>query len=381
MRKYRGKKMTTLRIMVTGLLLIAFAMNIISAAQDENISPDELIDDIGEYNGSIGPDNALYGLKLAFERLDEGFTFNETEKLEKKVYHSKLRISEAKTELKKKNDEGAKKAFENYREKIKETEVSISDINGTDSGIINSQKMAKKHQYVLERLLEIHPNNTGLKNAYYNSIELEDKFEEKTQKKLESVQTKEGKHYLREAKKEDKDESGVKEFNNELKLNAKIIDNKTQVEIKLNFISNKTDNLSIADEILKELRLSKDNISNMIEIEDSKVKELKSILESQAKIGLNVSRINVDYRFTLESTNGTEIINGTYNKLSNLTRAQILDILEIQTIQNDKDILQEEKENKSEENNEIPAEKNIRNKDEKPEDHYARQEQNDKRED
>ena len=317
---------------------------------------DELIDDIGEYNGSIGPDNALYGLKLAFERLDEGFTFNETEKLEKKVYHSNLRISEAKTEFKNKNDEGAKKAFENYREKIKETEVTISDINGTDSGIINSQKMVKKHQYVLERLLEKHPNNTGLKNAYDNSIELEDKFEEKTQMKLESVQTKEGKHYLREANKEEKedkeaqDEFGVQEFNNEFKLNARIIDNKTQVEIKLNFISNKTDNLSIADEILKELRMSKDNISNMLKIEDSEVKELKSILESQAKIGLNVSHINVDYMFTLDSTNGTEIINGTYNKLSNLTRAQILDILEIKTIQDDKDILQEEKENKSEEN-------------------------------
>ena len=279
---------------------------------------------------------------------------------------------QAKTELKNKNDEGAKKAFENYREKIKETEVSISDINGTGSGIINSQKMAKKHQYVLERLLEIHPNNTGLKNAYYNSIELEDKFEEKTQKKLESVQTKEGKHYLREAKKEDKEEFGVKEFNTELKLNARIIDNKTQVEIKLNFISNKTDNNSIANEILKELRMSKDNISNMLKIEDSKVKELKSILESQAKIGLNISHINVDYMFTLDSTNGTEIINGTYNKLSNLTRAQILDILEIKTIQDDNDILQEEKENKSEENNEIPAEKNIRNKDEKPEDHRCK---------
>jgi len=170
----------------------------IGAAQEEKVSPDELIDDIEEYNGSMGPDNIFYGLKLAFERLDESFTFNEIEKLDKKVYHSKLRISEAKTELKKKNYEGAKKVFENYKEKIKETQGSISDLKGNNSGIINAQKMVEKHQYVLERLLESHPNDTGLKSAYNNSVELEYKFEEKTQKMLERVQTNEGKHYLKE---------------------------------------------------------------------------------------------------------------------------------------------------------------------------------------
>ena len=203
--------MNTLRITVTGLLLIAFAINIVGVAQEEKVSPDELVDDIEEYNGSMGPDNVFYGLKLAFERLDESFTFNQTEKLDKKVYHSKLRISEAKTELKKKNYEGAKKVFENYKEKIKETEGSISDIKGNDSGIINAQKMVEKHQYVLERLLESHPNDTGLKSAYSNSVELEDKFEEKTQKMLERIQTKEGKHYLKEVNLKKADSEDVPE--------------------------------------------------------------------------------------------------------------------------------------------------------------------------
>ena len=358
--------MITLRITVTGLLLIAFAM--IGVAQEEKVSPDELVDDIAEYNGSMGPDNVFYGLKLAFERLDESFTFNETEKLDKMVYHSKLRISEAKTELKEKNDEGAKKAFDNYKEKTKETEGSISEIKGNDSGIFIAQKMVKLQQYVLARLLESHPDNTGLKSAYNNNVELEDKFEEKTQKKLESIQTNEGKHYITQVE-------------NGLKLNARIIDNKTQVEIKLNIVSDKTDNLSIADEILNEFRLSKDNISGMLKIEDLENLELKTILEAQAKIGLNVSSINVDYMFALNSTNRTEIIDGIHNKLSNLTKADILDVLEIKTIQDNKDIDQEEIEKKLEENNTTPAEKTIINIDEKPEDHNARQFGNDKRED
>ena len=43
--------MITLRITVTGLLLIAFAINMIGVAQEEKVSPDELVDDIEEYNG------------------------------------------------------------------------------------------------------------------------------------------------------------------------------------------------------------------------------------------------------------------------------------------------------------------------------------------
>ena len=127
---------------------------------------------------------SLYGLKLAFERLDESFTLNATEKLEKKVYHSRLRISEAKTELKKKNNEGAKKAFEYYKEKIKETEESISGIQGNDSGILNAQKMIEKHQYVLERLLESHPNNTGLKMPIIKVLNLKISLKKRPKKSL-----------------------------------------------------------------------------------------------------------------------------------------------------------------------------------------------------
>jgi len=330
--------MNTLRKTLIGILLFVFTMNIIGAAQQDNLSSQALVDDIEEYNGSIGPDNALYGLKLAFEILDESFTFNTTEKLEKKVYHSNIRLSEAKTELKKKNNEGAKKAFENYKEKINETEDSISNIKGNDSGIINAQKMIEKHQYVLERLLESHPDNAGLLNAYNKSVELEDRFEEKTKRKLERVRTEDGKQYLKELRKEndedddgegDDEEDGFEGFNNYLKLNARIIDNKTQIELKLNFISNKTDNLTIADEILNQIKLSKDNISNALEIKNSKYEEQKSILKAKATIGINVSGISVDYVFTLDKTNRTEIIDGIFTKISTLTKADILNVLEL----------------------------------------------------
>jgi translation initiation factor 2B subunit (eIF-2B alpha/beta/delta family) len=358
--------MNTIRFTVTGIILLAFIMNIIGAAQEDK-SPDELVDDIEEYNGSIGPEDSLYGLKLAFEGLDESFTLNTTEKLEKKIFHSRLRISEAKTELKKKNYQGAKKAFEYYKEKLKETEDSIQSNSGNDSEIFNAQKLIEKHQYVLERLFELHPDNAGLLNAINNSIELEYKFEEKTDRKLERIRTNEGKHYLRELNTENKwdNESGdLKNFKYDLKLEGISIDNNTQVKIKLNFVSNKTDNDSIADEIRNELRLSKDNISSRLKFGESNDSELRSLLIAQARVGLNLSVINVDYMFVLDKTNRTEIINVIHDHLSNLTTAQILEGLEIKEIQDGRnqdgkkiegnDKIPEISDKKFEENDKIP---------------------------
>jgi hypothetical protein len=208
------------------LVVLGFALNIIGVASAAE-GQDDLVDDIEEYNGSVGPENALYGLKLAFENIDESFTWNATEKLGKKVEHSRLRIAEAKTELKNKNDEAAEKAFEHYTEKVKETEDSISGFSGNDSGILNAQKMIEKHQYVLEKLLESHSNNTGLQNAYNRSLELKDRFENKTERKIERIWTSEGKHILREVKKEKKDEkkdekTDERKYSREFKIKAGI---------------------------------------------------------------------------------------------------------------------------------------------------------------
>jgi len=116
-------------------------------------------------------------------------------------------------------------------------------------------------------------------------------------------------------------------------LEASPIENNTQVKIELKFRSNKTDNDSIADEIINELRLSKENISSVIKIDDSYDNELNSILEAQANVGSNISNIKVDYSFLLNETNRTEIIDDIHNKLSNLTTKQILSVLEIKTLQ------------------------------------------------
>ncbi len=49
-------------------------------------------DQDGECDGIFGPDSPFYGLKLGFEDLDETFTFNETERIEKRIQHGDNRL-------------------------------------------------------------------------------------------------------------------------------------------------------------------------------------------------------------------------------------------------------------------------------------------------
>lgn len=147
-------------------------------------------DTIQPYNGAIGPGNSLYGLKLAFEDLDESFTFNQSERLKKQIGHADLRLAELKRELSENKTDTAEIALEHYRLKINQTNDILEPVpvNGTgrlpeidETGLLHAREMITKHQQVLGDLLQTHPNNSGLERAYNNSIRLEQKFETKIQ--------------------------------------------------------------------------------------------------------------------------------------------------------------------------------------------------------
>lgn len=152
---------------------------------------------ISPYNGPIGPGNALYGLKIAFENLDESFTVNQSEKLEKQVSHADQRLAEVKRGLIDNVPAATDIALEQYWQKMNQTETALEPIpfNGTgdlpavnDSGLMHAQTMIEKHQQVLEDLMESHPDNPGLERAYNNSLELEEKFAQKLEANHQSRQ-------------------------------------------------------------------------------------------------------------------------------------------------------------------------------------------------
>lgn len=322
------------------LLVLAFTISIGTAQSDNQASKDtKEIDEIEPYGGPIGPDNVLYGLKLALENLDETFTFNASEKLQKKIAHAKLRIAEAKAELKKNDTEDAEKAFERYREKIGEANESVSRFSGRDSGLEHALEMIKKHQRVLKNLAELHPNSSGLRRAYENSLELEDKFKEKIEEREE---TEEG----------------------HVKIKAEIIDNATKVKVSIKFTSDNTTNFTIAREIRDKLQLSSGDIATIIElkVEEGEEKELKTKLEAEAGIERGITKVEAEYMFPLNATNRTEIIDGVFKKLSILTPADILNVLEIKVKQEEKEVKEERKEAVKEEKKQERSEDKKDNK-------------------
>jgi hypothetical protein len=178
--------MKNMHIILGGILVIALLCSIGTvAALDDNatgaLGTGEISDDIAPYNGSIGADSPLHGLKLAMEDLDETFTFNDTQRVEKRLDHAQLRIAEVRRELDLNHTTSAERALEQYRQKLNLTEGSLTPFGSNAMGLLHAQEMITRHQTVLANLVLLYPNNTGLARAYSNSLLLEQKFGEKTE--------------------------------------------------------------------------------------------------------------------------------------------------------------------------------------------------------
>jgi hypothetical protein len=177
--------MKTSKTLFTGLLVIGLlCLSGMAAAQDDRTVTDPsgtiLADDIQPYDGPIGADSPLYGLKIAMEDIDESFTSNQSERVDKQVGHARLRIAEVRRALELNQSESAQQALDHYWQKMNLTQATIAPFRSNASGLLHAQEQIAKHQIVLEQLLLSHPNNTGLRRAYDNSLELEHKFSEKT---------------------------------------------------------------------------------------------------------------------------------------------------------------------------------------------------------
>lgn len=193
--------MKTPSILITGLVMLALLCSIgVTAAQEAStidttatIAPEtvtttstdsqemSVADDIPPYDGAIGADSPLYGLKIAMEDLDESFTTNQSERLNKQLRFQQLRIAEVRRELDLNRTATAQRALDLYWQKINSTGTTITPLAANTTGLLHAQEQIARHQYVLENLARTHPDNPGLMRAYNNSLELEQKFEQKTQ--------------------------------------------------------------------------------------------------------------------------------------------------------------------------------------------------------
>ncbi len=174
------------QIVLAGIavILLLCSLGTVSALYDNSTGSqgaERVSDTIDPYSSPIGADSPLYGLKIAMEDLDETFTFNESQRVEKQIDHGRVRITEVQRELQRNRPDIAEKALEQYKQKLNLTEGSLRPFTTNATGLLHAQEMITWHQEVLASLILKYPNNTGLIRAYDNSRSLELKFENKTE--------------------------------------------------------------------------------------------------------------------------------------------------------------------------------------------------------
>jgi hypothetical protein len=210
--------MKNTHIILGGLLVVALLCNVgTAAAMDDNVTgaqgTGDISDEIAPYNGPIGADSPVYGLKLAMEDLDETFTFNDTQRVEKRLDHAQLRIAEVRRELDHNRTLSADRALEQYRQKLNLTEGSLTPFGSNASGLLHAQEMITRHQTVLANLVLLYPNTTGLARAYNNSLLLEQKFGEKTEMRFARFIEKNNKTVFKAVKLEIRKQDRVRDEN------------------------------------------------------------------------------------------------------------------------------------------------------------------------
>jgi hypothetical protein len=187
-KRERNKKL----VLLSGGILIAllFMAGTVAALEDNSSGgiPESISqEDIAPYQGPISADSPLYGLKIALEDLDETFTFNDSERVDKQVDHARLRIAEVRKELSLNRTNASERALGLYWQKLNLTERSLAIFASNTTGLLHAQEMIARHQAVLANLSHHYPNNTGLARAYNNSLLLEQKFEQKTEMRLTRI--------------------------------------------------------------------------------------------------------------------------------------------------------------------------------------------------
>ena len=204
--------MKNMQIVLAGIVAIVLLCSVgtVTAHSDNSTGSqgtESVSDTIDPYNGPIGADSPLYDLKIAMEDLDETFTFNDSQRVEKQIDHGRVRITEVQRELQRNRPDIAEKALERYKQKLNLTEGSLRPFTKNTTRLIDAQEKISRHEEIFERLMLQYPNNTGLIGAYKNSHSLELKFENKTEMRFTRFTEKGNKTILKAVRFQHQDQS------------------------------------------------------------------------------------------------------------------------------------------------------------------------------
>ncbi|MFB6246064.1 MAG: hypothetical protein ABEI74_00520 [Candidatus Pacearchaeota archaeon] len=105
-----------------------------------------------------------------------------------------------------------------------------------------------------------------------------------------------------------------------LEIKAETYNETSKVEIELDFStdSNKSD---VPEEIIQKLDLNRKEISEVIELESGEEVSLEERFETEYETERNITSVELDWRFPINSTNKSEIISKTNSKISQINES------------------------------------------------------------
>lgn len=129
------------------------------------IAPVSLADSGGQkhYNGLVGADSPLYGLKVGFQNLDLALTFNNTEKFKKQMNLADERIAEAQDAADDNNTAAYNAAIDGYDDMLDNIDVTSQAEDVDQEVYADLVPMLYHHQEVLYTIIgdpNIDPNVT-----------------------------------------------------------------------------------------------------------------------------------------------------------------------------------------------------------------------------
>ncbi len=115
----------------------------------------------------------------------------------------------------------------------------------------------------------------------------------------------------------------------ETEVRAEIISNAAEAKVEVKFTSQSTDKNAIAEEILKKLKLSSQDVTNLLRIRTKDDDRIRERLEAEAETEGNVTRAKAELRFRVNGTSREGIIAAINSRLAALTLDDILNALEL----------------------------------------------------
>jgi hypothetical protein len=157
------RKILAIMIAVT---MLAAIVPLSSAASDE----------IQAYNGWVGADSPLYGLKLFFQKFDESMTGDVNAKLVKQMAHAEERLSEACAMVQNDNAGAMDAALNEYELELDQVNASLDDPAVDEGTCRDVSQQLEKHQnhfrYMINNSTLTEQSRNRWANAFSHSEQL-----------------------------------------------------------------------------------------------------------------------------------------------------------------------------------------------------------------